>query len=53
MSTVRTLIRGATVITLDALGHLPRADVLVTGDRITDMLTIHACARWWTLRAAS
>jgi cytosine/adenosine deaminase-related metal-dependent hydrolase len=30
----RTLIRGATVITMDAAGVLPRADVLVEGDRI-------------------
>jgi cytosine/adenosine deaminase-related metal-dependent hydrolase len=30
----RTLIRGATVITMDAQGMLPRADVLVAGDRI-------------------
>ncbi len=37
MSAVRTLIRGATVITLDALGDLPCADVLVTGDRITEI----------------
>lgn len=34
---MRTLIRGATVITLDALGDLPRADVLVTGDTITEI----------------
>jgi cytosine/adenosine deaminase-related metal-dependent hydrolase len=33
----RTLIRGATVITMDALGDLPRGDVLVTGDTITDI----------------
>jgi len=33
----QTLIRGATVITLDAQGDLPRADVLVTGDRITEI----------------
>jgi len=40
---VRTLIRGATVITLDAQGDLPRADVLVTGDRITEIApAIHA-----------
>lgn len=43
MSAVRTLIRGATVITMDALGDLPRADVLVTGDRITEIApAIHA-----------
>ncbi len=34
---MRTLIRGATVITLDAQGDLPRADVLVTDDHITDI----------------
>ncbi len=40
---MRTLIRGATVITLDAQGDLPRADVLVTGDTITEIApTIHA-----------
>jgi cytosine/adenosine deaminase-related metal-dependent hydrolase len=33
----RTLIRGATVITMDAQGVLPRADVLVTNDRITEI----------------
>ncbi|MDO8459044.1 MAG: amidohydrolase family protein, partial [Burkholderiaceae bacterium] len=32
---VRTLIRGATVITMDAQGDLPCGDVLVTGDTIT------------------
>ncbi|MCZ8291901.1 MAG: amidohydrolase family protein [Hylemonella sp.] len=37
MCAARTLIRGATVITLDALGDLPRADVLVTGDTITEI----------------
>jgi cytosine/adenosine deaminase-related metal-dependent hydrolase len=31
----RTLIRGATVITMDAQGDLPKADILVTGDQIT------------------
>lgn len=40
---MRTLIRGATVITLDALGDLPHADVLVTGDTITEIAPgIHA-----------
>ncbi len=34
---MRTLIRGATVITLDAQGELPRADLLVTDDTITDI----------------
>jgi cytosine/adenosine deaminase-related metal-dependent hydrolase len=33
----RTLIRGATVITMDAQGDLPRADILVTGERITEI----------------
>ncbi len=31
----RTLIQGATVITMDEHGVLPRADILVTGDSIT------------------
>ncbi|PKO68036.1 MAG: cytosine deaminase [Betaproteobacteria bacterium HGW-Betaproteobacteria-16] len=31
----RTLIRGATVITMDAQGDLPQADILVTGEQIT------------------
>jgi cytosine/adenosine deaminase-related metal-dependent hydrolase len=40
---MRTLIRGATVITLDRQGDLPRADVLVTGDTITEIApVIHA-----------
>lgn len=40
---MRTLIRGATVITLDEQGDLPRADVLVTGDTITEIApVIHA-----------
>lgn len=33
----RTLIHGATVITMDRQGVLPRADVLVTGDVITEI----------------
>ncbi len=33
----RTLIRGATVITMDAQGVLPRADVLVAGSRIAEI----------------
>jgi cytosine/adenosine deaminase-related metal-dependent hydrolase len=33
----RTLIRGGTVVTMDAQGDLPRGDVLVTGDRITQI----------------
>lgn len=40
---MRTLIRGATVITLDQQGDLPRADVLVTDDTITEIApAIHA-----------
>ena len=31
----RTVIRGATVITMDAQGDLPSADILVTGDTLT------------------
>lgn len=34
---LRTLIRGATIITMDAQGDLPRGDLLVTGDRITEI----------------
>lgn len=37
---MRTLIRGATVITLDAQGDLPRADVLVTDDVITEIAPV-------------
>lgn len=33
----RTLVRGGTVITMDAQGDLPRADVLVSGDRIVEI----------------
>jgi cytosine/adenosine deaminase-related metal-dependent hydrolase len=33
--TQRTLIRGATVITMDAQGDLPSADILVTDDTLT------------------
>lgn len=40
---MRTLIRGATVITLDAQGDLLRGDVLVTDDTITEIApNIHA-----------
>jgi cytosine/adenosine deaminase-related metal-dependent hydrolase len=40
---VRTLIRGATVITMDALGDLPHGDILVTGDTLAEIApTIHA-----------
>ena len=39
---MRTLIRGATVITMDAQGDLPRGDVLVTDDTITEIApTLH------------
>jgi cytosine/adenosine deaminase-related metal-dependent hydrolase len=37
---MRTLIRGATVITLDRQGDLPHADVLVTGDTITEIAPV-------------
>lgn len=33
----RTLIHGATVVTMDAMGVLPRADILVTDDVITEI----------------
>jgi cytosine/adenosine deaminase-related metal-dependent hydrolase len=33
----RTLIRGGTVVTMDAQGDLAQGDVLVTGDRITEI----------------
>jgi cytosine/adenosine deaminase-related metal-dependent hydrolase len=33
----RTLIRGASVVTMDAQGDLPQADLLVTDDRITEI----------------
>jgi cytosine/adenosine deaminase-related metal-dependent hydrolase len=33
----RTLIRGATIITMDALGDLSQGDLLVTGDTITEI----------------
>ena len=33
----RTVIRGATVVTMDAQGDLPQADLLVTDDRITEI----------------
>jgi cytosine/adenosine deaminase-related metal-dependent hydrolase len=42
MAAVRTLIRGATVITMDAQGDLPRADVLVTGDTLTAIAPVIA-----------
>jgi cytosine/adenosine deaminase-related metal-dependent hydrolase len=39
----RTLLQGATVITMDRQGVLPRADILVTNDTITEIApTIHA-----------
>src|SRR6187455_1493341 len=33
----RVLIRGATVLTMDAQGDLPRADILVTDARISEI----------------
>ncbi len=42
-SSGRTLIRNATIITMDAQGDLPQGDILVTGDTITDIAPrIHA-----------
>ena len=39
----RTLIKGAAVITMDALGDLPQGDILVTGDTLTEIApVIHA-----------
>jgi cytosine/adenosine deaminase-related metal-dependent hydrolase len=39
----RTLIRGGTIITMDAQGDLPQGDVLVTGDTLTEIAPrIHA-----------
>jgi cytosine/adenosine deaminase-related metal-dependent hydrolase len=39
----RVLIRGATIITMDALGELPQGDILVTGDTLTAIApVIHA-----------
>ncbi len=39
----RTLIKGATIITMDAQGDLPQGDILVTGDRLTEIApVIHA-----------
>jgi cytosine/adenosine deaminase-related metal-dependent hydrolase len=39
----RVLIKGATIITMDALGDLPQGDILVTGDTLTDIApVIHA-----------
>ncbi len=43
MNMPRTLIKGATIITMDALGDLPQGDILVTGDTLTDIApSIHA-----------
>ena len=42
-SNARTLIRGATIITMDALGELPGGDILITGDTLTEIApVIHA-----------
>ena len=39
----RTLIKGATIITMDAQGDLPQGDILVTGDTVTEVAPeIHA-----------
>ena len=39
----RTLIKGASIITMDALGDLPQGDILVTGDTLTEIApVIHA-----------
>ena len=40
-----TLIRGATILTMDRQGDLPEGDLLVQGDRIAAVLQIpqHAC----------
>ncbi len=38
-----TLIKGATIITMDAQGDLPQGDILVTGDTLTEIApVIHA-----------
>ncbi|MDQ2928650.1 MAG: amidohydrolase family protein [Pseudomonadota bacterium] len=37
MPSSRTLIRGATVITMDAQGDLPRGDILIDADRIVEI----------------
>ncbi len=40
--TSRTLIRGATIITMDTQGDLPQGDILVTGDTLTEIApTLH------------
>jgi len=36
----RTLIKGATIITMDAQGDLPQGDILVTGDMLTEIAPI-------------
>ncbi|MDP1743059.1 MAG: amidohydrolase family protein [Polaromonas sp.] len=43
MSTNQTLIKGATIVTMDAQGDLPVGDILVTGDTLTEIAqAIHA-----------
>ena len=43
MSTNQTLIKGATIITMDAQGDLSAGDILVTGDTLTEIAPrIHA-----------
>ncbi|MDP3757212.1 amidohydrolase family protein, partial [Polaromonas sp.] len=42
-TSARTLIRGATIVTMDAQGDLPSGDILVTGDTLTEIApVIHA-----------
>ena len=43
VGSARTLIKGATIITMDAQGDLPVGDILITGDTLTDVApAIHA-----------
>ena len=43
MNMTRTLIKGATIITMDAQGDLPQGDILVTGDTLTEIApSLHA-----------
>jgi cytosine/adenosine deaminase-related metal-dependent hydrolase len=43
MSPSRTLIRSATIITMEPSGDLPQGDILVTGDKLTEIAPrIHA-----------
>lgn len=38
--TAATLIRGATIVTMDKQGDLPRGDILVSGDRIVEIAPV-------------